>query len=348
MRKALITSVAALCTLFAAEAMADDSVAVMKLDVSGEAVEPQAAMVLNALLSEVNKSDYTLDANGNDITYSEMQMLTGCDTDSKIACYDSAVDTLGAQQIIFGDVADNGDTHLIWYVSGKGIFREVKGVVSDKESADKLAQRMLVGEMGTLIVTSNVPDADVFVDGKRVGKSAELVESAEPISLIAGPYIVSVRKEGYEKESDQKVMIVGGETSRVNIDLVAAFDTEGLKQALKISGWASLGVGVAALAVGGAFEALMQKEHDDMEDAIYNQHNGKEAKKHRDAGDIDWTIKTAMYGTGAVLTAAGVALVCVGYLYDFDNDDSMANSYIPKVDVAVSPEYSGMNFGWTF
>ena len=90
MRRTIFAAVTALCTLFAAEAMADESVAVMQLDVSGTAAQANSEMVLDALRTEVTNGSYVLDANGADITYSEMQMLTGCDRDANIACYEAA------------------------------------------------------------------------------------------------------------------------------------------------------------------------------------------------------------------------------------------------------------------
>ena len=72
MRKSVFTAITALCTLFATEAMAQDSVAVMKIDVSSVEAESQAAMVLDALRAEVTKSDRTLGDNGSDVTYTEM------------------------------------------------------------------------------------------------------------------------------------------------------------------------------------------------------------------------------------------------------------------------------------
>ncbi len=346
MKKAIFTVVASLCTLFAAEAMAQDSVAVMKLDVSNASVESQSALVLDALHSEVTNSDLTLDANGSDITYTEMQMLTGCDRDASIACYEAACETLGSHAIIFGNVAEDGNTNLVWYVSGKGIFREVSGVVTDKDSADKLAQRMVVGEMGTLVVTSNIPGADVFIDGKRVGMSAEFIENAQPLTLLAGNYIVSVRKEGYEREDAVKVEVKGGEQAHINIDLTVAIDTDKMQDTLKYAGWATFGVGVAGLIAGGALGIVTKTKNDEMNDKI-SKGESSGISDLNDKGDKYALSTNILLGVGGVATVAGIALICVGYLYNFESDEALAAG-IPSVNVAASPEYSGLQLGWKF
>ena len=134
---------AGVCTLCATTAFAEEKVAVMKLDSLGRNTDEQADMVLEAVRNEVIKSSLTLDSNGSDITYTEMQMVTGCDKDASIACYDTACDTLGSPAIIFGSVEEGGETKLVWYVSGKGIFREISGRVTDRRSAEKLARDLV-------------------------------------------------------------------------------------------------------------------------------------------------------------------------------------------------------------
>ena len=50
---------------------------------------------------------------------------------------------------------------------------------------------------------------------------------------------------------------------------------------------------------------------------------------------------------GGFLTAAGIALLCTGYLYDFTVDVEEA-AYVPKINFNLSPEYQGMSMGWNF
>lgn len=353
-------ALAGLCTLCATDALANDTVAVMKLDALGDNVEAQTTMVLEALRNQVMNSDLTLDANGSDITYTEMQMVTGCENGESIACYDMACETLGAPAIIFGSVKDGGETHIVWYVSGKGIFREKKGVVTDKASAEKLAQSVIVGEMGSLVVTSNVPGADVFIDGKRVGMSAEFEESATPIQLVAGNYIVAVRKDGYEKEDAVKVTIEGNETAKLHVDMAVAQDPEAIAKAVRYAGYASLGVGAASLIAGGVMSFMVKKENDylvNVLDYLVNVLNGNTDPQYKfeninDKGTPDGktyeTTQYILYGVGGFFTAAGIALTVVGFVHDFAGEDVEANNAMPKIDFNVTPEYQGMTMGWRF
>jgi hypothetical protein len=337
----------------------------MKLDALGDNVESQTTMVLEALREQVMNSDLTLDANGSDITYTEMQMVTGCENGESIACYDMACETLGAPAIIFGSVKDGGETHIVWYVSGKGIFREKKGIVTDKASAEKLAQSVIVGEMGSLVVTSNVPGADVFIDGKRVGMSAEFEESATPIQLVAGNYIVAVRKDGYEKEDAVKVTIEGNNVAKLHIDMVVAQDPEAIAKAVRIAGYSSLGVGVAALIAGGVMSFMVEDSNKYLKDYLcyhgtcpdkpenWKEDWGKENNnpttypKGKIGTDYE-TAQIALYAAGGFFTAAGIALTVVGFVHDFAGEDVEANNAMPKIDFNVTPEYQGMTMGWRF
>lgn len=364
-------ALAGLCTLCATDALANDTVAVMKLDALGDNVESQTTMVLEALREQVMNSDLTLDANGSDITYTEMQMVTGCENGESIACYDMACETLGAPAIIFGSVKDGGETHIVWYVSGKGIFREKKGIVTDKASAEKLAQSVIVGEMGSLVVTSNVPGADVFIDGKRVGMSAEFEESATPIQLVAGNYIVAVRKDGYEKEDAVKVTIEGNNVAKLHIDMVVAQDPEAIAKAVRIAGYSSLGVGVASLIAGGVLVGLTctsngcgtgswweeNKIQNHLQNHLQNLKDGEQTdpkevgelmKNGNSSGSQASLSGQILLGVGGLFTAAGIALTVVGFVHDFAGEDVEANNAMPKIDFNVTPEYQGMTMGWRF
>lgn len=346
-------ALAGMCLLGAGNAFAEDNVAVMKLDALGENVDEQAGYVLEALQNQVLHSSYMLEANGGDITYTEMQMVTGCDVEGSIACYDAACATLGAPAIIFGSVKDGGETHIVWYVSGKGIFKEMTATITDRESAELLARDLIIGEMGKLIVTSNVPGADVFVDGKRVGMSAEFEESAQPIELIAGNYIVAVRKDGFTKEDAIRVVIEGKKTAKIHVDMNVAKDPEDTRKAIKYAGYGSLGVGALGIVAGGVLYALSSQKIDDVEKNIQSATQDYAYKDNKDTADSLLTGSAAAFGIGGFFLAAGVALTVVGFVYDFEGEDvdsalSSNHGLMPKVNFQLSPEYQGMTMGWTF
>lgn len=341
-------AVAGMMAFCSSSAFAEDTVAVMKLDVLGEGVDQQASLMLESLRTAVmGNSSLILDANGGDLTYTEMQMVTGCDRDASIACYDAACETLGAPAIIFGSVKAGGETHLVWYVSGKGIFREARGVVTTPETAERLAKDLVIGEVGSVIVTSNVPGADVFIDGKRVGMSAEFEENAQPIELVAGNYVISVRKDGYNKEDAQKITVEGGKVSKYHVDMTVAQDPEAIARAVKIAGYVSGGVGIASLIAGAVLEGVMASKNDDLNGLIRDADPSDLKSKNSSGKNMEYA-KMGMWIAGGVLTAAGVSLLLTGFLYDFAGEDVEANVYMPKVDFNVTGDYQGVNLGWKF
>ena len=342
-------ALASICLLATTEASAE-TVSVMKLDELGSNVNKQTTALFEAIRDQVsNAPNYDLDHNAGDITYTEMQMVTGCDRDA-IACYDAACETLGSSSMIFGSVKDGGEAHVIWYVSGKGIFREVKGKITDRQAAERLAQEIVVGAMGKLIVTSNVPGADIFVDGKRVGMTAEYEQNAIPIELVTGNYVVAVRKDGYEKADAVKVTIEKGQTEKLHVDMEVATDPEAIRSGLKIAGWTTFGVGIAVGALGATFLGLTQGDDDYFDKKVKKRLDDHIQDGYKDINDTAQSLAlwgTISTGVGGFLIASGIALLCTGYLYDFTVDVEEA-AYVPKINFNLSPEYQGMSMGWNF
>jgi hypothetical protein len=205
--------------------------------------------------------------------------------------------------------------------------------------------------MGSLVVTSNVPGADVFIDGKRVGMSAEFEESATPIQLVAGNYIVAVRKDGYEKEDAVKVTIEGNNVAKLHVDMVVAQDPEAIAKAVRIAGYSSLGVGVASLIAGGVFQFLVSDTNEEIDNKIKDGISGNDYSYTDNFKLVEDTYKPctiAFYAAGGFLTAAGIALTVVGFVHDFAGEDVEANNAMPKIDFNVTPEYQGMTMGWRF
>ncbi|MGI5829496.1 MAG: PEGA domain-containing protein [Bradymonadia bacterium] len=335
-----------------------DSIAVMKLDTEGDVDDSLRSSLLDAVRTEVLNSNRSIDARGGDVSYLEMQILTNCDRAASIACYEAATDMLGASQIISGTMNENGTAKLIWYVTGKGIFRTVEGSVTDIDSSVKLAQRLLVGDMGSLVVTSNIPGADIIIDGKRMGMTAEFLDNAQKIKLVAGTYIVAVRMDGYTSQDPQKVDVLGDEEVVVNFDLAVKLDQSKMQRVMKYTGWALLGTGVASMAVGGIVTGLAYDSHSKLRDclknskdttvtgcdpAIYSKTTPKninnKANHMRTGGFI-------ALGVGGGLAVIGSTMLILGYFYDFGADEAIAG--MPKLNLALSPEYQGMGLQWNF
>ena len=351
---------AGFCMFSATTAMAENKIAVMKIDsLDGAKTDAQAALIFEALRNEVIKANMSLESSGSDITYSEMLMVTGCEREGNIECYNSALETLGVSQVLFGSVDKNGEAQAVWYIGGTGVHARATGVVTDRESAEKLARDLIVGKMGYLVVTSNVAGADVFIDGKRVGLSAESESEATPIELVADTsYIVSIRKSGFTREDPIKVAIKADEKSKIHFDLSVATDPEVIQKAFVVAGWTTLGIGIASLITAGTLEVMQSRWQDHMDKDITEKYcdanliGGKSCKAQNDRGQTTYKAKIAMYSIGGFFAAAGAALVSVGYLYDFTGEKAdaelMSNKYMPKVDFQIGSEYQGMTMGWSF
>src|SRR5262249_24797257 len=79
--------------------------------------------------------------------------------------------------------------------------------------------------LGTLEVEANVPDADLFVDGRnrrplRAGKSS--------IGLEPGTHVVRVEKDGYQEAADLRIEVKKGEKVPARFDLRALPKTASL------------------------------------------------------------------------------------------------------------------------
>ena len=142
-----------------------------------------------------------------------------------------------------------------------------------------------------------------------------------------------------------------GKTEKLHVDMVVATDPEEIRNGIKIAGWTSFSVGLAALVAGTLTQVWT---YFDVPGSPENEFN-KKIKNKDEIGysDIQTKADRLRYATmglfigGGVLTATGIALLCTGYLYDFSADVEEA-SYAPKINFNLSPEYQGMSLGWTF
>ena len=131
------------------------------------------------------------------------------------------------------------------------------------------------------------------------------------------------------------------------MDLVVALDEDKIKRIMIYTGWAAFGVGVAGLIGGGITEGLMKAHQSDFNNAIH-QGTSDDLESMKSKGETMDTAKMALYIVGGIGLAAGVTMLCLGYFYNFESDQALADTRIPNINVAASPEFSGVNLGWTF
>ncbi len=134
-------------------------------------------------------------------------------------------------------------------------------------------------------------------------------------------------------------------------------EPERINDALKIAGWTTLGVGVATLVAASVISGLQYDLNESMKSSILTSGNVKnilltgifKGKSHRDAHALGQRFQTTNYvlwSVGGGLTAVGVVLTCLGYLYDFGSDSALSG--LPAVNFSVTPEYQGVSLGWRF
>ncbi|MCA9708649.1 MAG: PEGA domain-containing protein [Myxococcales bacterium] len=153
---------------------------------------------------------------------------------------------------------------------------------------------------GTVEITSTPSGATVLVDDAPAGVTPLSLE------LPAGEHRVVVRQDGYN-DQEQRIVLDPGETEQVE----AALDRTGprrrpidqgkLDQALRITAWTSLGLGVASLGSGIALIAIDETPVD------YTRCSGDDVDA---AGNCRFRHRTL--GGGILMTVLGVVGVAAG------------------------------------
>jgi hypothetical protein len=183
-----------------------------------------------------------------------------------------------------------------------------------------------------LEVRTNVVDATIEVGGKRVGVGSVSVV------LPLGMHSVRVSKTGYTR-FETSVTCVQGQQCVVQANLAKTLEgpqgssPASLEDTLRITGWSTLGVGVAMTVVGAVFgvRALsLQQELDDACDGTLCQLTRAEMTTKLSSGDDAAAIYNYVGIPGMVLTAGGALMVVMSYL-DLFEDDSDAVRIVPMV-----------------
>jgi len=187
----------------------------------------------------------------------------------------------------------------------------------------------------TVEIQTNIAGALVTVDGQIVGQTP----LPRPVRLLPGPHAVVVTKKGYERQLLEVSLKAGESATRLvkllteeeavqNQRLVQRMAEERRaaqerlqraqeeeqrrrtrsKRTLQAAGWTSLSLGVAALATGGTFAYLAQREAQKVEDA---RNQGKYWDDVSGAYDRSRTYRVVGY---AGLAAGGALAITGGVL----------------------------------
>lgn len=123
-----------------------------------------------------------------------------------------------------------------------------------RELAASLREPLAAARMGTVTVSSSPAGAEVRVDGEPAGTTP--VE----LRLAPGEHAIVLRRPGYAS-AERRVVVEARGTAAVALELaplapIAGPDDRGRRALLRPLGWASIGVGAAALGSGIALLVL--------------------------------------------------------------------------------------------
>lgn len=127
-----------------------------------------------------------------------------------------------------------------------------RAMESLREQTSQLMQQALNQAFGSLVITTQPAGASVTIKGRLRGTTP--YEREVPV----GSYMVSLAKRGYTPVTDSAV-VEDGKTVRLHYDLPAEAivgNAEGKRSALRAAGWTLLGIGAAALVLGGSLWGL--------------------------------------------------------------------------------------------
>lgn len=184
----------------------------------------------------------------------------------------------------------------------------------DAEDAGEVRGKITVlrSLLGTLTVTVNVENFEVWIDGQRVG------ENETEFMVPGGTHQVEVQSEGYEADR-QEVQLPARETRALSFELTALADQyEGTNPVLFYS---SVGVAGASLVGGVVLAAMARSARNRVDDA--NAAGGSEAITTATQAERD-RIRGLSIGADALFGSAllfGATALILGFTTNFGGDE---------------------------
>jgi hypothetical protein len=188
---------------------------------------------------------------------------------------------------------------------------------------------------GRLFVRTGSADAEVLVDGQRLGAGIEL-----RTELLPGEHLVQVNRPD-KAPFQERVRVVSGEQRSVvarwseapvkpreaRVAPKAKEEPRGAEISVKerspskgagldpIWGWVTAGTGLAIALAGIPFTVMAAKDHDDLDAYQYMEKTGENDKAYADLKsgmETKQTVGGVLYGLGGVTVAAGAGLLLFG------------------------------------
>ncbi|MEM1414554.1 MAG: tetratricopeptide repeat protein [Myxococcota bacterium] len=258
--------------------------------------------------------------------------------------YDAALAEFQAAEVL---LAEHPALYLVLYNIGKTyevLFRYDQAMTyyrrylaeggAEQEDAPEVRAKiqLLEGLLGTIRIAVNLSAYEVWIDDQLVG------ENKTEVLVPGGNHLVEIRAEGHNPEQ-QEVQVPARATRELSFELEEQF--EGLPPGYF---WASAGLAVAAVAVGGVFGVRALTERNDYDDCVSQSAsdlacNGAEVQE-----SIGDNARNAdiMFGVGG-LFAVGAVVFAVFTEWGGDGDgDAEPDATEVRLVPAGSPSSAGL------
>ncbi|MCB9633319.1 MAG: PEGA domain-containing protein [Sandaracinus sp.] len=211
-------------------------------------------------------------------------------------------------------------------------FLEQGGAFTELEGEVRAKIDMLDGLLGTVRVSVNARNYEVWVDDRRVG------EGLDTFLVPGGTHKVEIRADGYVP-AQQEVQVAARAERSLNFELERlAEEFEGLSPVLF---WSATGVAVVAVGVGAGFgiRALQQRSDVDARTPPLGTD-----------GESDDIRKSALLADVmfAVAGAAAITAVIFALFTDWGDDDDDPSATRLRLDVGPTRGGLGVGLGGSF
>jgi hypothetical protein len=275
--------------------------AILPVVVEGELPETDRETLTNQLVGGLQRGSFEV------VTPDQVSAAAGKDDCSKPGCMQKIAEQTGATHIVRAIVTvvdrdytvrvelyDGSDgTRIVSASDGCEIcgVADVGGLIETQAATLRTKLDALASGPASIVVSSNPEGAEVTLDGEPFGTT--------PLDkpVIPGDHVIRVSKDGYIAVQEKRTFVEG---ARENLN----YELEKVPNPLpkRPWGWASLGIGIAAVGGGVALTFLHDRDF---------KLGGRCTGENVDAdGDCRFLHNTKWYGMG--LSLAGGALVTLG------------------------------------
>jgi hypothetical protein len=194
----------------------------------------------------------------------------------------------------------------------------------------------LEGLLATLVISVNVPQAEVWVDDRQVGTAPGRIR------IPGGRHVVELRAAGYTS-SQQEVQVPARTEQPMNFVLEEL--AEEYRGLTPIVFWSTAGAGVAALAIGGVFGILAVAKRGDVDDQLADpveMWDGGRLEEQRGSIQDLALVADIFFIGGAVL---GVGALVLAFLTDWGGEPAEENV---AVSASLSSDELGLSIAGAF